>query len=67
MLEAADKYNTSMVLLVRNPKGTQHTKRMYTSGEGTDYSNTDDGVLTFQLWQRYFDRKQSMYIPCMST
>jgi hypothetical protein len=35
--KAATKYNASMLLLVRLPNGTQHTKFILASGGGIDY------------------------------
>ncbi len=58
MTKAATKYNASMLLLVRLPNGTQHTKFILASGGGIDYCKGEDGTLTQHLWERHWDKAQ---------
>ncbi len=57
----ADNFNASVVCLIRYPNGTQHTKYVLTSGGGIKYAKTEDGILTNQLWHRYWNRKQGCF------
>ena len=59
--EMADNFNASVVCLIRYPNGTQHTKYVLTSGGGIKYAKTEDGILTNQLWHRYWNRKQGCF------
>ncbi|XP_045033816.1 desmoplakin-like isoform X1 [Daphnia magna] len=56
--EMAADYNASVICLIRYPNGTQHTKYVLVSGGGIKYSKSRDGVLTEQLWHRYWNKKQ---------
>jgi len=62
MLDAAMKYNASMLLLVRLPNGTQHTKFVLASGEGIEYSKGSDGELIKDLWDLHWEKIQSKII-----
>ncbi|XP_045023559.1 golgin subfamily A member 6-like protein 2 isoform X1 [Daphnia magna] len=57
--EMAADYNASVICLIRYPNGTQHTKYVLVSGGGIKYSKSRDGVLTEQLWHRYWNKKQN--------
>jgi hypothetical protein len=51
-----------MLLLVRLPNGTQHTKFILASGGGIDYCKEEDGTLTQHLWERHWDKVQGTSI-----
>ncbi|KZS06439.1 Uncharacterized protein APZ42_030107 [Daphnia magna] len=54
----AANYNASVICLIRYPNGTQHTKYVLVSGGGIKYSKSRDGLLSEQLWHRYWNKKQ---------
>jgi hypothetical protein len=59
--EMADNFDASVVCLIRYPNGTQHTKYVLASGGGIKYAKTEDGILTNQLWHRYWNKKQGCF------
>lgn len=58
----AENFNASVVCLIRYPNGTQHTKYVLASGGGIPFAQSEDGILTDQLWVRYWNKKQGCYL-----
>ena len=62
LTEFADKFNASVMCLIRTPNGTQHSKQIILAGGGIEYYETEDGQLTKELWERHWNKKQGNFI-----